>query len=307
MSHNKNGVAHTDMTGKGFVDRYCPQKILPYAHLARWDRPIGTWLVLFPGWWMLALASGGGVGFALSASLLKLFAIFAAGAFLIRGAGCTVNDLWDRDIDGHVERTQNRPIPSGRVGVKQAIVFAALQFLLGFVLLLQLNTLTIVLGFISVVPICIYPLMKRVTWWPQLALGLVFNFSALMGWAAVQGALAWQVFLVYIGCVCWTIGYDTIYAHQDKEDDAKLGMKSTALLFKGKSRMIVTAFYTVTMLCLGIVAFDMLENPFFVLFPFLHLLWQVTVWDLDDQDSCLKVFKANRFFGWLMLAVFMMG
>ena len=295
------------MSGKGFVDRYCPKFLLPYAYLARWDRPIGTWLVLLPGWWTLALASGGVSGAMLTPAILKLFAIFAAGAFLIRGAGCTVNDIWDRDIDGHVERTQKRPIPSGQVTVKQAVIFAALQFFLGLLLLLTLNKATIILGVLSVFPICIYPLMKRVTWWPQLALGMVFNFSALMGWSAVTNGITAPAILIYIGCICWTIGYDTIYAHQDKEDDAKLGMKSTALLFGGRSKEIVTLFYLAAITCFSIAAFQTLHYTAIMILPLCHLLWQLKSWKPDNPENCLRIFKSNRILGWIILLVFMLG
>ena len=190
------------MTGKTFVDAFLAEPLRPYAHLARWDRPIGTWLVLFPGWWTLALASGGITGDLLTADTLRLFLIFAAGAFLVRGAGCTVNDIWDRDIDGGVERTQKRPLAAGTLTLKQALSFAGLQFLLGLLLLLQLNHFTIMIGVASVLPICLYPLLKRVTWWPQLGLGLVFNISALMGWAAITGTLSWTAIFTYLGCIC---------------------------------------------------------------------------------------------------------
>ncbi len=311
------------MSGKSLIDKYCPSVILPYAHLARWDRPIGTWLVLFPALWALILSSSGlhnvgltydvvelkllpspplYIGPTYDIALLELFLIFIAGAFLIRGAGCTVNDIWDKKIDKHVKRTVNRPLPSGLVSTKQAVIFAALQFLLGFILLLQLNTLTIFLGIISVIPICLYPLMKRVTWWPQMVLGLVFNWGVVMGWAASTGTLSISAILMYIACIFWTLGYDTIYAHQDKEDDARLGMKSTALLFKQNSKYWVTGFYTMTVIFLGLaIWFTSGDRALFVLIPAIHLIWQVKTWKIDEPDSCLRIFKSNKTMGWLVL------
>lgn len=295
------------MTGKTFVDAVLPCALRPYAHLARWDRPIGTWLVLFPGWWTLALASGGVTGDLLTWDMLRLFLIFAAGAFLVRGAGCTVNDIWDRDIDGGVERTQKRPLAAGTLTLKQALAFAGLQFLAAFLLLLQLNQFTILVGIFSVVPICLYPLLKRVTWWPQLGLGLVFNISALMGWAAVTGTLSWTAIFVYLGCICWTIGYDTIYAHQDKEDDARLGLKSTALLFGKHSRPLVGLFYVLAWLFWMAAVLITFTNGWMLLLPpALHMMWQLAVWRADDPESCLKIFRSNRTLGWILLVLFLL-
>lgn len=294
------------MTGKTFVDACLAKQLRPYAHLARWDRPIGTWLVLFPGWWTLALASGGVTGNLLQWDMLRLFLIFAAGAFLVRGAGCTVNDIWDRDIDGGVERTQTRPLAAGTVTLKQALGFAGLQFLLGLLLLLQLNHFTIMIGVASVLPICLYPLLKRVTWWPQLGLGLVFNISALMGWAAVTGTLAWTAIFIYIGCICWTIGYDTIYAHQDKEDDARLGLKSTARLFGKHSKPLVGLFYVLAWLFWTAASLIVFTHAWLMLLPGLHLLWQLVVWRTDEPESCLKIFRSNRTLGWIVFILFLL-
>jgi len=295
------------MTGKTFVDAFLTKSLRPYAHLARWDRPIGTWLVLFPGWWALALASGGIMGDLLQWESLRLFLIFAAGAFLVRGAGCTVNDIWDRDIDGGVERTQKRPLAAGDVTLKQALSFAGIQFLLGLLLLLQLNHFTIMIGVASVLPICLYPLLKRVTWWPQLGLGLVFNISALMGWAAMTGTLSWTAIFLYLGCICWTIGYDTIYAHQDKEDDARLGLKSTARLFGKHSKPLVSLFYILAWLFWMAASLIIFTNGWMLLLlPGLHMLWQLVVWRPDDPENCLKIFRSNRTLGWIILVLFLL-
>lgn len=294
------------MTGKGFVDTVLPEAVRPYAHLARWDRPIGMWLLLLPGWWGLALASDGIAGRLLTGEILQLFLIFLVGAFLVRGAGCTVNDIWDRKIDGEVERTKKRPLPSGRVTVRQAVLFAAVQFLSAFLLLLLLNPLTILIGVLAVVPICLYPLLKRVTWWPQLGLGLVFNLSVLMGWTAVTGSLSWEVLLVYCGCICWTIGYDTVYAHQDMEDDARLGMKSTALLFGRDSKKFVAVFYAGAWVFWSVAVFFIFTHIWQMLLPALYLLWQILAWNPKDKKNSLKIFRSNQMLGWIILALFML-
>ena len=303
-SHNSKCVAHSDMTGKSLVDKYLPKFFLPYAHLARWDRPIGTWLVLLPALWGLFLANRQNSNNIFNIELLQIVIIFTLGAFLIRGAGCTVNDIWDRDIDTKVERTKKRPLASGSMSIKSAILFAALQFILGFLLLLQLNKLTILLGVLSVIPICIYPLMKRITWWPQLVLGIVFNWGVLMGWSAVRESIELPAILLYLSAVFWTLGYDTIYAHQDKEDDDRLGIKSTALLFGKNSYIWVAVFYFLMISLLAISIYlvkTSLLSLLLVLLPAGHLLWQLLKLDIDSQDSCLYMFKTNKFTGLLVL------
>ena len=230
-ARNKDGlIAGTDMPAHGFVDRVLPAPLRPYAKLMRLDRPIGTWLLLWPCWWSLVFALDRAP--ATGAEWLRLawlYILFGVGAVVMRGAGCTYNDIVDRDFDAKVERTRTRPIPSGQVSVKGAIGFLLLQLLVGLAILLQFNWFAVGVGALSLVLIFTYPLMKRITYWPQFVLGLAFNWGALLGWAAVTGTLGWAPALLYIGGIAWTLGYDTIYAHQDKEDDILIGVKSTAL------------------------------------------------------------------------------
>src|ERR1044072_6995156 len=229
-----------DSTGN-WVDTLAPSWARPYLRLARADRPIGAWLLLVPCWWSAGLA-------AIAAGRPYPdpwhVALFFVGAFVMRGAGCTWNDILDRDLDAKVARTRSRPIPSGQVSVKAAAVFLVAQALAGLVILLQFNRFTILLGIASLGVVAIYPLMKRIIWWPQSILGLAFSWGALMGWAAVFSRLDAAALLLYAGSIAWVIGYDTIYAHQDREDDALVGVKSTARLFGTRTRLALICFYT---------------------------------------------------------------
>jgi 4-hydroxybenzoate polyprenyltransferase len=271
--------------------------------LARWDRPIGTWLLLFPGWWGIALAGRGWP----DPLLLLLFAI---GAVAMRGAGCTLNDMADRDYDGKVARTRLRPLPSGRVTVPQAVAFMAAQLAVGAAILFSLNRACWWLGIGVLALIATYPFMKRVTYWPQLFLGLNFNWGALLGWTAVTDALAWSPVLLYLGGVFWTLGYDTIYAHQDKEDDARIGVKSSALALGEHTRPWLFVFYAAALAlwaAAGTVAG--LEILFWVALAAagLQLGWQAAQVNTKDPAECLAKFRSNRFTGWLMLAGIIAG
>ncbi len=290
----------SDIRRAHWAYRLAPTAVRPYLKLARVDRPIGTWLLLFPCWW--------GIGLALSQWQLwpdlRLLVLFAVGALVMRGAGCTYNDIVDRDIDAKVARTAERPIPSGQVSVKRAAGFLILQLLIGLAVLLQLNHFTIGLGVASLTLVFTYPFMKRITYWPQAWLGLTFNWGALMGWAAVTGGLTWPPLLLYGAGIAWTLGYDTIYAHQDKEDDALIGVKSTALKFGRATKPWLAGFYGLTlllMLAAGLTAG--LGWPFVVGVAgvALHFAWQVTALDIDDPASCLALFRSNRFVGWILL------
>src|SRR5271168_56294 len=234
----------TDIHVGDWVDRLLPRWAEPYARLARLDRPIGTWLLLFPSWWGIALAGP-------SWPDPVLLALFALGAVAMRGAGCTLNDIADRDYDGQVARTQLRPLPSGAISVCQAMIFLLLQLTVGAAVLFSLNRTTILLGAAVLGLIATYPFMKRITYWPQVFLGLNFNWGALMGWTAVTGALGWPPLLLYIGGVFWTLGYDTIYAHQDKEDDIRIGVKSSAIALGEHTRPWLFAFYGAAVLLWG--------------------------------------------------------
>jgi len=306
MSRLDRPDGHTDIRYDGWLDRLMPTAVGPYLRLARLDRPIGTWLLLFPCWWSLALAARGWP----DGRWLWLAALFAVGAVVMRGAGCTVNDILDRDLDAQVERTRGRPIPSGQVTGRQALAFMAFQMLLGLAVLLQLAPFAIGLGVASLVLVFTYPLMKRVTWWPQAFLGLAFNWGALMGWAAVHDGLAAPPLILYGAGIAWTLGYDTIYAHQDKEDDARIGVKSTALRLGDRSRPWIAGFYGVTIAGLGAAQALAGLNPLFLLGLAAaagQLVWQLRAWQPDDPADCLLRFKSNRWFGWLVLAGMVLG
>ncbi len=290
-----NTKTHTDIKREGGVEKLLPRFLRPYAALARLDRPIGMWLLLLPGWWAIMLASGGVTR--MDGAAWKTFALFGIGAIVMRAAGCVVNDLWDRDLDKKVGRTSARPLASGEVNVRQAIGFLVALLGVGLIILLQMNALTILLGILSLPLIAIYPLMKRFTWWPQLFLGFTFNFGALMGWSAVTGAIEFPAVLLYVGGIFWTLAYDTIYAHQDKEDDALAGIKSTALLFGAESKKYVSVFFAI-----AYVLIFTASQSLFLVPAALHLAWQLHAWKPDDAASSLRVFKSNRDFGILVLA-----
>jgi 4-hydroxybenzoate polyprenyltransferase len=279
-----------------WADQWLPPRFRPYARLARWERPIGWWLLLLPCWWSSALASDS-LGLLPNARHLALFVV---GAIAMRGAGCTYNDIVDRDLDAGVARTRARPIPSGQVTVVQAQLFLVAQLLVGLFVLIQFDHFTIGLGALSLVTVAVYPFLKRVTWWPQVGLGLAFSWGALMGWAAITGSLGWPPLLLYAGAILWTIGYDTIYAHQDKEDDALIGVHSTARLFGERTVAFVRLFYAGATLLfsaafltvgVGIAAYAGL------LFGAVHMIWQVRKLRIDDPDNCLMLFRSNREYG----------
>jgi 4-hydroxybenzoate polyprenyltransferase len=291
-------TGHTDIRRDDWSTRYAPAALLPYIRLARLDRPIGTWLLLFPGWWAIALAANAWPDW-------RLILLFGIGAVVMRGAGCTFNDIVDRDFDGRVERTRGRPIPSGAVSVKGAALFMALQLAIGAAILLSLDRLAIGLGLLVLLLVVTYPFMKRITYWPQFFLGLNFNWGALMGWAAVRGDLSWAPLLLYLGGIAWTLGYDTIYAHQDKEDDVLVGVKSSALALGGRTRPALFVFYAVAVAfwaASGVAAG--IGAPFFVglALASLQLAWQAFRVRTDDGADCLAKFRSNRLAGWLLLA-----
>jgi 4-hydroxybenzoate polyprenyltransferase len=293
-----------DIPRDHWIDRLAPKTARPYLRLIRLDRPIGAWLLLFPCWWSIALAADGGWP---DWSLLTLFAV---GALVMRGAGCIINDLADRDYDGRVARTASRPIASGAISVLQALMFLAALLLLGLVILVQLNWTTIWIGVAALPLVVIYPFAKRYTYWPQAVLGVTFNFGALMGWTAVRGELGWPAVLLYLGCLAWTLGYDTIYAHQDKADDARIGIKSTALKFGRSTAYWVVAFYAAAAAFFGLAgAAAGLSWPFFVLLAAAvgQLAWQIAAVDLDVAQDCLAKFKSNRLVGWLLLSGLVLG
>ncbi|QDZ00474.1 4-hydroxybenzoate octaprenyltransferase [Nitratireductor mangrovi] len=294
-----------------WVYRVLPRTLWPYAQLARWDRPIGWQLLRWPCWWSAALAA---TAFPQRGEpLLSLLpdpwhlVLFLIGAMAMRGAGCTYNDLADEDIDAQVERTRSRPLPAGQVSRRQAWVFLLLQALVGLVVLLQFNGFAILVGLASLVVVAVYPFMKRITDWPQFVLGLAFSWGALMGWAAVFGRIDTPALLLYAGSILWVIGYDTIYAHQDKEDDAIVGVRSTARLFGDNTKTWLSVLYGGA-LGLMAAACAAADAPLPALAGLcaaaVHMTRQIRVLDIDDGPQCLRLFKSNNMVGWLIFAGF---
>lgn len=294
-------MTHTDINIKGWIGGL-PPRWRPYALLMRLDRPIGTWLLLLPAWWAILLSAGG--VWALNLSDAWLLALFGVGAVIMRGAGCAINDLWDRKLDRQVERTLDRPLASGALSVRQGLVLVAGLLFAGLLILLQMNIVTVLLGVLSLFFVVAYPLMKRITWWPQAFLGLTFNFGALMGWAAVTGAVGLPALLMYIAGLFWTLGYDTIYAHQDMDDDMRIGIKSTALRLGLKSRIWVARFYAACWLLLFaafVVADAGIVSLLILVLAGRHLWWQVQTWRMDDPALSLRIFRSNRDFGLILV------
>ncbi|MBL4806218.1 MAG: 4-hydroxybenzoate octaprenyltransferase [Rhodobacteraceae bacterium] len=300
MTDPENTGRVADATDLNWVDRFAPVWSRPYLRLSRADRPAGTWLLLIPCWWGLALAVAGDPT---GATLLDLWIAIGCGigAFLMRGAGCTWNDISDRKIDAQVARTKSRPIPSGQVTVKQAFIWLAVQLLLALMILLSFNFFTILLGFAAMIPVVIYPFAKRFTWWPQVFLGIAFNWGALLGWAAHTGSLTLAPVVLYIAGISWTLFYDTIYAHQDKEDDALIGVKSTARLFGNATRKWLFGFEVSTVLLMALAIILAIDDPAPLLVGLLaawgfglHLMWQLKRLDIDDPDICMQLFRENR-------------
>lgn len=265
----------------------------------RLDRPIGTWLLLLPGWWALMLAGGGVRGLD-----WQLFVLFGVGAVIMRGAGCVVNDFWDRNLDKMVERTRLRPLAAGTVSRRQAVLFAGLLFGIGFLILLQMSAAAIVLGILTVPLIVAYPLMKRVTWWPQAFLGITFNAGALIGWAAVTNNVPLAAMVLYAGGILWTLGYDTVYAHQDKDDDALIGIRSTARKFGAQSRIWVAGFHAVAwvmIMAAFVIAGAGWASCALLLLAGAQAAWRIYEWDMDNPRSSLITFRSARDFGLLVL------
>lgn len=292
-----------DATQKNWVDRFAPKITRPYLRLSRADRPAGTWLLLLPCWWGLTLA----VSADPAGGNLFDFWIFigcAMGAFLMRGAGCTWNDITDQDFDARVARTKSRPLPSGQVTTRGAATWMLVQVGLAFLILLTFNKVTIFLGVLALVPVVIYPFAKRFTWWPQVFLGIAFNWGALLAWTAHGGSLELPAVILYVAGLVWTLFYDTIYAHQDTEDDALIGVKSTARLFGSSSPTWLRGFFvaSVTLMALAIITALIDQQTPLKMFAALmgawafgwHMVWQLRQLDIDNPDNCLRLFRANR-------------
>ena len=302
---DKQHHSASDIPRDNWIDRLTPRPAHPYLRLARFDRPIGTWLLLLPGWWAVALAPPNG-----GWPDPWLIALFGVGAILMRGGGCVINDLFDRDFDAQVARTADRPIASGAISIPRALLFLAALFGVSFLILLQFNFFAIAVGAASLLLIVPYPLMKRITWWPQAWLGLTFNWGALLGWAAVRGDIATPALVLYAAGFFWTLAYDTIYAHQDKEDDALVGIKSTARLFGDRSRPWIGGFFAICLALLAVTGWIVgLGWPFYagLALAAVHAVWQTASADFDDPKNCLARFKSNRDFGLIVLAAIIAG
>ncbi|WP_295314837.1 4-hydroxybenzoate octaprenyltransferase [Roseobacter sp.] len=301
-----------DAVKDNWVDLYAPGPARPYLRLSRADRPIGTWLLLIPCWWGLALA----IHFDGQMGLHDLWIALGCGvgAWLMRGAGCTWNDISDRDYDGAVERTRSRPIPAGQVSVTGAVVWMCLQALMAFGILLTFNTAAILLGVLALLPVAIYPFAKRFTWWPQVFLGLAFNWGALLAWTAHAGELGAPAVVLYCSGIAWTLFYDTIYAHQDTEDDALIGIRSTARLFGDKTGPWLRRFLVVTVGLMGLSVIFALQPGGNILAMVValagpwamgwHMAWQLRGLDIENNDKLLQLFRCNRDTGFIPLIFF---
>jgi 4-hydroxybenzoate polyprenyltransferase len=294
--------AVADAGARNWFDRFAPAALVPFLRLARADRPIGFFLLALPCFWSVSLA-----GRSLDEPYpdLWLLFLFAMGAVVMRAAGCTYNDLVDREIDAQVARTRSRPLPSGQLTPRAAFIFMVVLCLIGLVVLLSFNSTTIWLG-LGVIPIvALYPFVKRFSHWPQAVLGLAFNWGALLGWPAVLGRLDWPAVVLYAGAVAWTIGYDTIYAHQDREDDDLIGLKSTALKFGRATKVWLALLYAIAWLAIvaaGIMAHAGTAFLLGMMAAAAQLAWQVLTLDIDDAENCLERFRSNRDFGAIVLA-----
>ncbi len=297
----------SDIPTEHWLDRWIPGRARPYGRLARLDRPIGTWLLYIPCLWGVVLASPGLAG---PYWIAAYFALFGAGALVMRGAGCTFNDIVDKDYDIQVARTRVRPIASGAITVPRAVAFLIIQLLVGLAILAAFNAFTIVLGVASLALVFTYPFMKRITYWPQAFLGLTFNWGVLMGYGAVTGTLAPAAITLYGASFFWTLGYDTIYAHQDKEDDVLVGVKSLALRLGPGTRGWLFAFYGAATVLMAVAGY--LAGLHWLYYVGLggalaQLMWQAARVDIDDPDDCLAKFKSNRTFGFILLAALATG
>lgn len=276
-----------------------PVGLQPYLKLMRIHKPTGTWLLLWPCYWSIGMATPHGCF-----PDLTLLLLFGCGAFLMRGAGCTVNDMWDKDIDAKVVRTKDRPLACGEISILDAWMFLGGQLSLALLVLLQLNWYSILLGASSLSLVTLYPLVKRISYWPQLMLGLTFNWGALLGWAAVHGSTSWSVVLpLYSACIFWTLIYDTIYAHQDKVDDVLIKIKSTALKFQENTKTWLTCFSLSMATCLAVAGYSADQTwPYYasVGVSSVLLLTQIASLNIHNPEDCWKKFKSNEHIGWLM-------
>ena len=298
-----------------WIEKIIPKKIIPYIRLSRIDRPIGTWLLLWPCWWSISLAETNKKIFDefnlyFDTNYFFLMGIFALGAFIMRGAGCTYNDIVDKNYDAKVSRTALRPIPSGEVSLLRAYLWLIIQCIFGLIILLSLNKFSILLGLISILLIIIYPFMKRITWWPQFFLGLAFNFGALLGWSAATNQISLTPILLYLGGIFWTLGYDTIYALQDIQDDALIGIKSSARLVFHKVKFFLFITYSITIIFFVAAGYTSKTGWLFwpfIFICFLHFLWQIISLNTKSSSDCLKKFRSNNHVGIILFFGIILG
>ncbi|ELT89497.1 hypothetical protein CAPTEDRAFT_154146 [Capitella teleta] len=306
QNHARPGQAILQFLSPQHIMQVAPSVVKPYLQLMRFDRPIGTWLLFLPCAWSISMAASPG-----ALPDPAMLALFGLGSFFMRGAGCTINDMWDKDFDAKVARTKDRPIASGKVNQFNALAFLGAQLSVSLMILLSLNWNTIILGACSVIPCVIYPLMKRVTYWPQVFLGLTFNWGSVMGWTAITGGVQWSVVApLYLSCLAWTLVYDTIYAHQDKEDDVLVGVKSTALRLGDNTKVWLSGF--TTCIAAGLTGAGVLCDqtwPFYlgVSYVTAHLAHQIYAVDLNDPDDCGAKFRSNRNLGLAFWAAVVAG
>lgn len=296
-----------DAPARNWVERSAPHRLRPWLELVRADRPIGTWLLLLPCWQGIALAAAYD---GWKPGDWWLVIAFATGAIAMRSAGCILNDIVDRDFDRAVRRTRGRPIAAGRIRRRGAALLAVVLCLVGLTVLLTMNRPAVVIGLIAILPAALYPYAKRFTYWPQLILGIAFNWGALLGFAAQTGFLHWSPLLLYAGGICWTLGYDTIYAAMDRDDDRRIGVKSLALRFDGRIPLTVAGFYVLAAVCAGAAGIAANAGALFWvghLAYLLHLAWQVARLKVDDRARCLRLFRSNRNAGLLLLFAILIG
>jgi 4-hydroxybenzoate polyprenyltransferase len=310
MTSQTPAGGYTDINRAHWSLRYLPAWTRPYAKLSRWDRPIGTWLLMLPCWWSVALVATGPDGHPNWARLLGWMALFAVGAFVMRGAGCTWNDIVDRKVDAKVERTRMRPLPAGEVSLKNAIAWTIIQCLVGLLILFKLNKFAGGIALASMALVLIYPTMKRFTWWPQFILGLAFNWGALVGYAALTESLSLAAAALYAGGVAWTLVYDTIYAMQDQRDDAVIGVRSTARRFAEHPRSWLTLFAVLSVALWGVAGLLARLSPLYfagLTVVAMHFVWQIALLRPDNPADCLARFKSNGWLGLMLTGAILAG
>jgi 4-hydroxybenzoate polyprenyltransferase len=293
----------TDIRFSGWIT-YLPRAMRPYVILMRLDRPVGIWLLLMPCWWGMFLSMGP----ERDATQHELFLLlmFALGACVMRAAGCIINDLWDRELDAQIERTRARPLASGTMRIWNALIILLVLLLIGLGILSALPTACFLFGLMTLPLIALYPLAKRVTFWPQAILGMTFNFGVIIGAAAIRPDFSLAIIILYVASIFWTLGYDTIYAHMDREDDRPAGIKSTALLFDGRSKIFVAVCYLIFFVLLNwavVNVYGVSWALMLMLLPAAHLMWQILDWQIDDRLSSLRVFQSNAGCGLIIFIV----